>query len=45
MAELIGDPSLRARLAAAGRRRYEAELTGEAWARRLRAVYDSVLAG
>jgi glycosyltransferase involved in cell wall biosynthesis len=45
MATLVDDPALRRHLAAAGRGRYEAELTGEAWAQRLRAVYDSVLAG
>ena len=43
--KLIDDESLRRRLGAAGRRHYESELTGTAWARRLRAVYDEVLAG
>jgi glycosyltransferase involved in cell wall biosynthesis len=43
--ELIADDGMRRRLGAAGRRRYESELTGTAWARRLRAVYDEVLAG
>ena len=42
---LIVDDSLRRKLADAGRRRYESELTGSAWARRLRTVYDEVLAG
>lgn len=42
---LIADESLRRRLGAAGRRDYESELTGGAWARRLRTVYDEVLAG
>jgi glycosyltransferase involved in cell wall biosynthesis len=41
---LIDNDSLRRELGEAGRRRYESELTGAAWARRLRAVYDEALA-
>lgn len=42
---LITDAPRRRRLGDAGRRRYEADLTGEQWALRLRDVYDAVLAG
>lgn len=42
---LLADPALRRRLGERGRRRYEAELTGERWALRVREVYDAVLAG
>ncbi len=45
LATLLDDPALRARLSAAGRERYERELTGDAWAVRLRAVYDAALSG
>lgn len=41
---LLTDPDRRARLGAAGRARFERELSATAWARRLRAVYDDVLA-
>jgi glycosyltransferase involved in cell wall biosynthesis len=42
---LVGDPGQRAALAAAGRDRFAARFAVEPWARRLRAVYDDVLAG
>jgi glycosyltransferase involved in cell wall biosynthesis len=40
---LVADAALRARLGAAGRVRYGQQFTAEAWARRLRAVYDEIL--
>lgn len=40
---LLGDPDLRQSLATAGRRRFTERFTAEAWARRMRAVYDEVL--
>lgn len=43
LAPLLDDPSLRDRLGAAGRARYEAEFTAADWARRTRALYDDVL--
>jgi glycosyltransferase involved in cell wall biosynthesis len=45
LAALAGDPSRRAALAAAGRDRFAARFAVEPWARRLRALYDDVLAG
>jgi len=44
LAALLEDEALRARLGAAARERFATEFTAEAWARRLRAVYDEVLA-
>jgi glycosyltransferase involved in cell wall biosynthesis len=41
---LLESPELRARLGAAGRTRYEREFSAGAWAGRVRAVYDDVLA-
>jgi glycosyltransferase involved in cell wall biosynthesis len=43
MTPLLEHPELRAQLGASGRARYEREFTAGAWARRVRAVYDSVL--
>jgi len=43
LAPLAADQSLRRRLGAAGRRRYEREFSARAWAGRVRAVYDHVL--
>jgi glycosyltransferase involved in cell wall biosynthesis len=43
LAPLLDDAGLRARLAAAGRARYEREFTAADWALRTRAVYDEVL--
>jgi glycosyltransferase involved in cell wall biosynthesis len=43
MAPLVSDAELRRRLGAAGRARYERSFTAESWARRTRALYDSVL--
>jgi glycosyltransferase involved in cell wall biosynthesis len=43
MTPLLEHAELRAQLGAAGRARYEREFTAGAWARRVRAVYDSVL--
>jgi glycosyltransferase involved in cell wall biosynthesis len=45
LAPLVEQPELRARLGSAGRARYEREFSAEAWARRVRAVYDEVLTG
>jgi glycosyltransferase involved in cell wall biosynthesis len=42
--QLIGDPALRARLGAEARATYEREFTAERWARRLRGLYDEILA-
>jgi glycosyltransferase involved in cell wall biosynthesis len=44
LAPLLKSEALRRRLGAAGRLRYEHEFTAEEWARRMRAVYDDVLA-
>lgn len=41
---LATDPERRARLGAAARRRYETDFEAGTWARRLRAVYEEVLA-
>jgi glycosyltransferase involved in cell wall biosynthesis len=38
---LLDDPALRARLGAAGRRRFEERFTAEVWAERLRVVYEA----
>jgi glycosyltransferase involved in cell wall biosynthesis len=43
LATVLERPELRARLAAGARARYDREFTGEAWAHRIRAVYDRVL--
>lgn len=43
MSPLVSDAELRRRLGAAGRARYERSFTAESWARRTRALYDSVL--
>jgi glycosyltransferase involved in cell wall biosynthesis len=43
LAPLLESKVLRTRLGLAGRARYESEFTAEAWARRVRAVYDRVL--
>lgn len=40
---LAGDPELRARMGAAGRRRFATEFSSTVWARRLNEVYRSVL--
>lgn len=40
---LLGDPALRRSLATTGRQRYEQEFTAGPWARRTRALYDTVL--
>jgi glycosyltransferase involved in cell wall biosynthesis len=40
---LLGDPELRARLAAAGRERFAERFGADAWAQRLRALYLEVL--
>jgi glycosyltransferase involved in cell wall biosynthesis len=45
VAELARDEPLRRQLGKCGRRRYEAEFGAERWARRLRDLYDDVLAG
>ncbi len=45
VARLAADPDGRARMGAAARARYLAEFEATGWARRLRGVYDSVLAG
>lgn len=42
--ELSGDADLRARMAAAGRQKFLERFEAVGWARRLRSVYDSVLA-
>jgi glycosyltransferase involved in cell wall biosynthesis len=42
---LLADPDLRARMGREGRARYEREFTLEAWARRTRDLYDSVMGG
>lgn len=42
---MLADARHRRRLGAAGRARFERSFTAEQWARRLRAVYDSVLDG
>jgi glycosyltransferase involved in cell wall biosynthesis len=44
MTPLLEQPQLRARLGSAGRERYERRFTAVAWAGRVRAVYDRVLA-
>jgi glycosyltransferase involved in cell wall biosynthesis len=44
LACLLGDPARRRALAAAARERFEREFTAAAWVRRVRAVYDAVLA-
>ena len=41
---LLTQPELRGRLGAAGRKRFEGEFSAEPWARRVRGVYDRVLA-
>ncbi len=41
---LLADPVRRRRLGEAGRRRYEEELTADHWVRRLRSLYEEVLA-
>jgi glycosyltransferase involved in cell wall biosynthesis len=41
---LLFDPDLRARPGTEGRARYENEFSAERWARRLRGLYDAVLA-
>jgi glycosyltransferase involved in cell wall biosynthesis len=41
---LLRDPARRRALAAAGRERFELEFTAAAWVRRVREVYDAVLA-
>lgn len=41
---LLENPGLRATLGAAGRLRYEERFESEGWARRLRGIYDEVLA-
>jgi glycosyltransferase involved in cell wall biosynthesis len=40
---LLGDPEVRRRMGAAGRRRFEGTFTLEPWTKGTRAVYDSVL--
>jgi glycosyltransferase involved in cell wall biosynthesis len=40
LGRVAGDRALRERMGAAGRRRFEERFTAEAWARRLRAVYE-----
>jgi len=45
LAPLLDDVALRRRLGAAGRVRFEREFSADAWARRVRAVYDGVLTG
>ncbi len=45
IAELATDEPLRRRLGEDARRRFEAEFRAERWARRLRDLYDDVLAG
>jgi glycosyltransferase involved in cell wall biosynthesis len=42
--QLIADPGLRARLGDEARATYEREFTAERWARRLRSLYDEILA-
>jgi glycosyltransferase involved in cell wall biosynthesis len=44
LAGLLADSEGRARMAAAGRERFEREFTAERWAQRTRALYDEVLA-
>ncbi|HEV3002596.1 MAG TPA: glycosyltransferase family 4 protein [Solirubrobacteraceae bacterium] len=44
LARLLEDPALRARMGAAGRRTFEERFTAEAWAHRLRALYEEALA-
>jgi glycosyltransferase involved in cell wall biosynthesis len=44
LATLLRDPARRRELAAAARERFEREFTAAAWVRRVRAVYDAVLA-
>jgi glycosyltransferase involved in cell wall biosynthesis len=41
---LLADPALRREHGAAGRERYQREFTADAWAKRMRAVYDAALA-
>jgi glycosyltransferase involved in cell wall biosynthesis len=41
---LVADRALRERIGAAARARFEREFSAESWARRLRALYDDVLA-
>ena len=43
LAPLLEDAGLRERLARGGRERFEQEFTAEAWARRMRAVYEAAL--
>jgi glycosyltransferase involved in cell wall biosynthesis len=43
LAPLLDDAALRRRMGRAGRDRFEREFTAAGWARRLRAVYDTVL--
>ena len=43
LAPVLGDDTLRRRMGRAGRERFEREFTAAGWARRLRAVYDTVL--
>lgn len=44
LADVLTDPDRRAHMAVAARRRYEEHFAAEAWARRLRSVYEQVLA-
>jgi glycosyltransferase involved in cell wall biosynthesis len=41
---LVADRALREAIGAAARERFEREFSAESWARRLRALYDDVLA-
>jgi glycosyltransferase involved in cell wall biosynthesis len=43
--ELAGDPGLRRAMSAAARERFSARFDGEAWARRLRGLYQRVISG
>jgi glycosyltransferase involved in cell wall biosynthesis len=43
--ELAGDPGLRRAMGAAARERFSARFDGEAWARRLRGLYQRVISG
>ena len=43
LARLLEDGDLRSRLGAAGRDRFEREFTAEAWAARMRGVYEAAM--
>ena len=43
LARLLEDSDLRSRLGAAGRERFERQFTAEAWAARMRGVYEAAM--